>query len=58
MRTTISNSACKSKAVLVGIDVHKRTDSVVARVEGTMVKKWTAPVVRIEELVRTINNAK
>ncbi len=39
-----NNSSVKNsyagKQVYVGIDVHKRTYSVVARVEGTIIKKW------------------
>jgi hypothetical protein len=29
------------KKVFIGIDVHKRTYAVVARMEGEVVKKWT-----------------
>lgn len=43
MSTTTPNQSYEGKAVFVGIDVHKRTYSLVARVEGEVVKKWTTP---------------
>ena len=41
MKTTKTRSSYLGKDVFVGIDVHKKTDAVVARVDREVVKKWT-----------------
>lgn len=49
------------KDVFVGIDVHKRTYSVVARVDKAIVKKWTTsaiPSVLAQQLLKYFDNAK
>ncbi len=40
MKKTSLKISYQGKKVFVGIDVHKRTYSVVAVVEGMVVKKW------------------
>ena len=41
MKKSTKNFSYPGKDVFVGIDVHKKTYAVVARVEGEVVKKWT-----------------
>ncbi len=46
------------KDVFVGLDVHKKTYAVVARVEGEVVKKWTtiaSPEKLVEQLLKYFN---
>ena len=43
MTSKFNQMAYKGKTVSVGIDVHKKTYSVVAMVEGEVVKKWRTP---------------
>ena len=40
MKKTFNRMSYQGKTVCVGIDVHKKTYSVVAVVEGEVVKKW------------------
>lgn len=40
MKKSLNRMSYKGKTVCVGIDVHKKTYSVVAVVEGEVVKKW------------------
>lgn len=41
MKTTAFENTYAGKEVFVGIDVHKKTYSVAAQVDGVCVKKWT-----------------
>ena len=41
MKQTNTRNLYLGKEVFVGIDVHKKTYAVVARVEKEVVKKWT-----------------
>jgi transposase len=43
MKKSLNRMSYKGKTVCVGIDVHKKTYSVVAVVEGEVVKKWRTP---------------
>lgn len=43
MKLTAQTRSYPSETVSVGIDVHKRTYSVVARVNQLEVKRWTTP---------------
>ena len=43
MKRTTSRNSYIGEDVFVGIDVHKKTYYVVARVNQETVKKWTAP---------------
>ncbi len=55
MKNSSGKLSYVGKKVFVGIDVHKRTYSVVTVVEGVIVKKWTTaaiPAKFAEQLVR------
>ncbi|MEM8809836.1 MAG: IS110 family transposase, partial [Cyanobacteria bacterium P01_G01_bin.38] len=41
MRKLSKVESYKDKKVFIGIDVHKRTYSVVSSIDGTVIKKWT-----------------
>ena len=40
-KKNMSKISYKGKDIFIGIDVHKKTYSAVARVDGEAVKKWT-----------------
>ena len=61
MKQTKTSSLYIGKEVFVGIDVHKKTYSVVARVEREVVKKWTttaSPQSLGEQLLKYFKGAK
>ena len=61
MKKAIQQVAYSEKDVFVGIDVHKKTYSVVARVDNEVVKRWTtvaSPQGLAEQLLKYFERAK
>ena len=55
MKKDIKAISYVGKTVFIGIDVHKKTYAVVARVEGEVVKKWTtaaSPQALVQQLLK------
>ena len=53
MRPSSKVDTYSDKQVFIGIDGHKRTDSVVSSIDGIVIKKWT-PVASPEKLVKQL----
>ncbi len=61
MKRTTTRNSYTGEDVFVGIDVHKKTYYVVARVNQEIVKKWTAPaspIKLVEQLQKFFKGAK
>ena len=61
MKKDIQQVSYSEKDVFVGIDVHKKTYSVVARVDNEVVKRWTtvaSPQGLAEQLLKYFERAK
>ena len=61
MKKDMKELSYVGKDVFIGIDVHKKTYVVVARVEGEVVKKWTtaaSPQALAQQLLKYFAGAK